>query len=182
MEIFNIIQANSKVIVAAILGWFGKIFTDSCIEKLKLNNEKVKHISKAQFDYEFKIYQELSEASFQLIYDTSVLFPLIDSIPIDEEQKNNLFRERYTNVNTSLVDFQNSVQKYAPFIPQDLYDIFWNFKKSASDIFIGYETYVIEDIKRGNYPEKILTPKIYTEYREKTQGLSEEHSSLIKNL
>ena len=45
------------------------------IEGLKAKQDKLNYITKTQFDAEFKIYQELSEAMFHSVLKSYLLFP-----------------------------------------------------------------------------------------------------------
>lgn len=97
------------------------------IENLKTTNEKLNYITKTQFDAEFKMYQELSDYSFQMLLNITRLFPLWDSLPKEEEEQKEIFKTRYDEALQSFALFQNALHKYAPFISKELFNDFDNF-------------------------------------------------------
>ena len=95
------------------------------IENLKAKNEKLNYITKTQFEAEFKMYQELSEAKFNAILESSRLFPYgLDKLPSDEEERKSEYLKRYKSASSALIEFQNLLFKYAPFIEEKLYQQF----------------------------------------------------------
>lgn len=102
------------------------------LEIIKARNEKMNYITKTQFDAEFKMYQELSGACFLMFLDNSFLFPKgIDSLPINEAERLDVYKDRYKKAIDSMVDYQNKLAKYAPFIKADLYKLFEEFRKKG---------------------------------------------------
>lgn len=103
---------------------------DKQLETLKAKNDKCNYISKTQFDAEFKIYQELSEAGFNMLLDNSRLFPMkIDRLPENKEEQQKVFEERFDTANKSLILYQNMLFKFAPFIQENIYLTFNEFKE-----------------------------------------------------
>lgn len=102
---------------------------DKQLEILKAKNEKCNYISKTQFDAEFKIYQELSKYSFEMLLNISRLYPMgIDYLPEDKVEQNSVFKDRYKDAESSLIFFQNKLFQYAPFISENLYKKFDEFR------------------------------------------------------
>ena len=133
------------------------------IENLKTRNEKLNYITKTQFEAEFKMYQELSDYSFQMLLDTSQLFPIYDQLPEDKDEQQKIFKQRYDNAVKSFVLFQNTLQKHAPFISKELYNIFEHFRQenklqvnmypnvkfeTDSDLLAQYMNMISENYKR----------------------------------
>ena len=121
------------------------------IETLKATKEKYNYITKIQFDAEFKIYQELSASCFQMFYCESQLFNELNNYyvndPIDnEEERKKQQKERYINAQNAVVEFQNTLYKYAAFITEEMYERYKNFKKMNSDQVIDYSNMYIYDI------------------------------------
>lgn len=122
-----------------------KLEFDKQLEILKSKNEKINYITKAQFDAEFKMYQELSEASFQMLLDNSRLFPMgIDRLPESKEEQDKIFQERFNKANSSLVNYQNMLFKYAPFIKEENYLLFDELKEMGRLQLIYYPIYKFE--------------------------------------
>ena len=102
------------------------------LESIKAKNEKMNYITKTQFDAEFKMYQELSGACFLMYLDNSLLFPCgLDYIPSDADERIKVFEKRYNAARASLISYQNMLYKYAPFIKEDLYKLFEEFRKKG---------------------------------------------------
>lgn len=156
-----------------------KLEFDKQLEILKSKNEKINYITKAQFDAEFKMYQELSEASFQMLLDNSRLFPMgIDRLPESKEEQDKIFQERFNKANSSLVNYQNMLFKYAPFIKEENYLLFDELKEMGRLQLIYYPIYKFE----YNEEEK---KEIYKEIQEcwkRTSLMYKKHDEIIKIL
>lgn len=145
---------GAGLIIIGLSSWIGKIWADKLMETqrkqnqkeiekfkselhkelelLKAKNEKMNYITKTQFDAEFKMYQELSGACFLMFLDNSFLFPKgMDSLPINEAERLDVYKDRYKKAIDSMVDYQNKLAKYAPFIKEDLYKLFEEFRKKG---------------------------------------------------
>ncbi len=67
--------------------------------------------------------------------------------PIDnEEERKKQQKERYINAQNAVVEFQNTLYKYAAFITEEMYERYKNFKKMNSDQVIDYSNMYIYDI------------------------------------
>lgn len=129
---FGVSSATSIIISILMAGVWSVIFYfwqksidnkyQKQLENLKAKNDKLNYITKTQFDAEFKMYQELSEKSFLMLLYNELLFPRrIDYIPEDPDERQNLYKERYKTAKEALVEYQNLLYKFAPFISLDLY-------------------------------------------------------------
>ena len=96
------------------------------IQAIKSRDEKSNHISKVQFDAEFKLYQEISSSLYKCVSDNSQLFPFgLDRInPLDKEGTKKIYKERFENAVKSYNEFSENLFKYAPFINKGLFDEF----------------------------------------------------------
>ena len=129
--IFNRIKEGQKAEFQKQIEQQKSEFTKE-VENLKAKNEKINYITKTQFDAEFKMYQELSKYCFEMILKTSSLYPMgIDYLPENDEQRNEVYRERYLNAKETLITFQNTLYQYAPFILKELYSLFDDLKKEC---------------------------------------------------
>ena len=108
------------------------------LEALKTKNQNTNYITKVQFDAEFKMYQELSAASYNMVMEMSNLFPQNKPILKDMQSsfKNNIkiFKD---SINSNL-SFQDLLFKYSAFISKDLYEQFDSLRlqcKNQTDMF-----------------------------------------------
>ncbi|MBR6163247.1 hypothetical protein IKQ26_05120 [bacterium] len=146
------------------------------IEELKSKQDKLNYISKAQFEAEFNMYQELSEKSFEAVLKCSALFPIgFENIPIDEEAQLEVYQKKGNEAAEKLYTFQNLLYKYAPFIEESLYkqfdDIRLHIQKNVN-LFPDYRL-------RNDIPKSV---KIETECYERTQKIMDKQDILIKEL
>ena len=137
------------------------------LEALKTKNQNTNYITKVQFDAEFKMYQELSAASYNMVMEMSNLFPQNKPILKDMQSsfKNNIkiFKD---SINSNL-SFQDLLFKYSAFISKDLYEQFDSLRlqcKNQTDMF--YKVHFEKDKnKRQQFIKDSaqnweLTPKI----------------------
>ena len=137
------------------------------LEALKTKNQNTNYITKVQFDVEFKMYQELSAASYNMVMEMSNLFPQNKPILKDMQSsfKNNIkiFKD---SINSNL-SFQDLLFKYSAFISKDLYEQFDSLRlqcKNQTDMF--YKVHFEKDKnKRQQFIKDSaqnweLTPKI----------------------
>lgn len=93
-------------------------------EEIKSPLDGKNYISKARFDTEFKLYQELSESVLSMTDDTGMLFPTdFDPLPRDEFQKAEILDERAQKAAESIAAAGKSVKRYAPFVPKKLFEM-----------------------------------------------------------
>ena len=91
------------------------------IDKANSLNERVNHIYNSQFDYKFEICKNLSETSFKMCNDYCIYIQLaLLGGPEDKARENELM----INVESSTYLYRDMLHKYAPFIPEDLYNQF----------------------------------------------------------
>lgn len=193
---------GAGLIIIGLSSWIGKIWADKLMETqrkqnqkeiekfkselhkelelLKAKNEKMNYITKTQFDTEFKMYQELSEACFLMFLDNSLLFPRgIDYLPREEEERKKVFEERYKAARDSLILYQNMLYKYAPFISVRLYKFFEQLRELAHRQVQWYPDFVLgrleSDVIKELKDEKIAC-------RERTKEIEDLHKKLIEEL
>lgn len=148
------------------------------IENLKTTNEKLNYITKTQFDAEFKMYQELSDYSFQMLLNINQLFPQWDSLPEDEEEQKEIFKTRYKEAHKSFVLFQNTLHKYAPFISKELFNDFENFKQENKKQLTMYPCVKFET----NSDLKAEYRSMASENYKRTPELIKMHEEIIEKL
>ncbi len=150
------------------------------LENIKAKNEKMNYITKTQFDAEFKMYQELSEACFLMFLDNSLLFPRgIDYLPSDADECKKVLEKRYDTARESLISYQNMLYKYAPFISVRLYKLFEQLRELAHRQVQWYPDFVLGrlelDVIKDLMNEKIVCG-------ERTKEIEELHKKLIDEL
>ncbi|MCL1875904.1 MAG: hypothetical protein FWF87_06560 [Synergistaceae bacterium] len=64
------------------------------LEKYIATLDKKNYISKARFDKEFIIYQELSEKVYYMVGDNTELFKVFDSVPKEEDERKIFYDKR----------------------------------------------------------------------------------------
>lgn len=137
------------------------------LESIKAKNEKMNYITKTQFDAEFRMYQELSEACIETFISVNNIFPIKEKIDTEQfmitASKNTLIYSRRT-------------YKYAPFLKKELFEKFQKLSKIFCDVlslarFENKYLINIEELKelRANMHE--IQADIYNELREYLQSL-----------
>ena len=92
------------------------------IEKSKSCYETKRHISQAQFDAEFKMYQDILNSMLKMVKNVSYLYPLgltPGNPPTRAEQI-----EMHKNAQSTLSAYQEMIFQYAPFLNEKMYDAF----------------------------------------------------------
>lgn len=189
---------GASVIILSLSTWIGKIWANvfvkqqgakyqkdiECyksqlseqLELLKAKNEKVNYISKTQFDVEFKIYQELSESSFSMLFEVSKLFPTgLDHVPQDAEERQKVYQDRYEKAQEEFIKFQNKLFQIAPFIVKEIYDLFDELRAEARLQVVWYPDLILHPGNTYNAEQDI---KCW----ERSPILIEKHSYIIEFL
>lgn len=176
------------------LGFVWKIFQgvgDFCtkrfLKKEDAKQEIVNHITKNQFDVEFKIYQELSEMSFSMLYEVSQLFPAgLDYVPQDKDERQKVYQERYKKAQDELIKFQNRLLQVAPFISKKIYDLFDELRAEARLQVVFYPDFVlnpdreyVKELSKEKHECMKRTPQL-TIKREHIMEVLREYLSLLK--
>ncbi len=131
MEDFLKILGGTGLVLGALFAFLGKIAigrllekerskTESSLSKLRIDLEKSVHIGKAQFDFEFKIYQEIWKKLVLLRSATLGLRPALDHIDpneSDEERKSRRMKE----FSDAFHPFRDSIEENKPFYPESVY-------------------------------------------------------------
>lgn len=150
------------------------------LEILKAKNEKANYISKTQFDAEFKIYQELSETSFSMLYKVALLFPegLDRGIPEGKDERQQVCQDRYEKAEEELIKFQNKLYQVAPFITKEMYNLFDELKEEARLQVVFYPRLVLNSDKE--WVKELFDQE--SKCLERTPKLREKHKYIIESL
>ena len=160
--IVALISAGSALL-GAIIGLIG----NRVIEFVRAKNERRIFISKARFDKEFLIYQELSEKNLDSVYCAGKTVQIVNCSEVfsDNEKKDHL--ERFCSL-LSEAEFAN--KKYAPFISSDIFSAYAKLEKRINHIYRMYVNwYSFEEPYNLNGEEitkDILTKRITDEQKE----------------
>jgi len=145
------------------------------IENLKAKNDKLNYISKVQFDTEFKIYQEISEAIFYLFDTISKLDKGTNykvknylSIKIDE----------FENVKEKSNYLSTLLYKYAPFINNAIFEQINLFCNKINNLFKETLNYaIVNNEVRYTQAEYLLE-----HFKDETTEIYAQKTSLIKTI
>lgn len=111
---------ESEIIVGlfTLFGTLLGFLTNYGIERVKTKLDRQNYVSKARFDKEFIIYQELCEKAYFLLKETTK-FQRID-LQINIEESLNKNNKLYSLIEDYIV----TTTKYAPFIPKKIFNSF----------------------------------------------------------
>ena len=144
----------------------------------KYDSDKKQHISRKRLDMEFEIYKELSEKIVTLgvnslsLFDKSFDYSSIGKkIPVDNDFKS---QNMVTNL---LNDANESIYKYAVFIPAEWYEKFDQIKKLCREQLCAFEDYVI----LGKIDDKDIEA-IKTECEQRNKDISDVFDELVSEL
>ncbi|EOV9410043.1 hypothetical protein ACN5W3_004500 [Vibrio parahaemolyticus] len=138
MEIFAVIMGSLggvSAVLTGLIAYFGNLRLEKYKADLQVTNAKVKslsetssHVSKAQFDKEFLIYQEIWTRLVDLRSKTLSLRPEFDHVDPNESEDSRVKR-RLSDFGRSFSIFRNSIENNRPFYAHQVYE-------SLSDVII----------------------------------------------
>lgn len=173
-------QSILILIFSSIISFITSIITIHVSEKLKAKCERTTYISKAQFDVELKVYQELSEKSYNAVMDCALLFPVdLTLVPEKEEERKKYEQGLYMCSNSSTVSFQDSLYKYSPFIKKEIVEKFHellNYISTQNRFF--YSKIAVEHFRFNILEREKLTKKILDLHNSIIQELREYLNSI----
>ena len=180
MELSSIIISSTiggLTLIWAVVSAFIIHLQNKKIENLKMKNENYTHITKVQFDTEFRIYEQLSASLFKAVTTCSELFPYgIDQVPSDEKEKFSLFKQRYKIAAEASNSLTEDLQKYAPFIKESIYNNFQELSMKCSSQIIWYPVLVLKPNKNMNRIDREF------ECMKRTEEISVDLDKLVKHL
>ena len=127
-------------IVVLVIKFCGEIFAKhlSAQYELKLNKELEKHIasldkknyiSKARFDKEFSIHQDISEKVLDTVTNVVMLFDALDKVPIHaDDEREKVYFSKYKDVEQAYNLASKTMNANAPFITKELYELYMELK------------------------------------------------------
>ncbi len=146
---------GGTAILFGLSSWLGKVWANRILEKEKVeHNKEIEHykselsreltrigkiqdkelyISKAQYDNEYKIYQEIWGKMHECIKLTKFLYAYRKNDMLDyvnEEEK--IIREKNDNFQNAFNEYLTVIEKYAPFYKYEFYEKFIDVRKKCS--------------------------------------------------
>ena len=68
---------------------------DEKLEAHKSVLDKKNYISKVRFDTEFSIYRSLSGKLLEMCYETSMILPRLDEVPVNPQEREQEYKKRF---------------------------------------------------------------------------------------
>lgn len=103
------------------------------LERIGVIQDKALYISKAQYDYEYKIYQEIWKKLNRCIYATARLYPGYENFPTDSEERKKYQLDKYQDYAHKFNDFLAAIEEYSPFYKDDFYNLFIELKDMCNE-------------------------------------------------
>jgi hypothetical protein len=147
---------GGTAILFGLSSWLGKVWANRILEKEKAeHNKEIEHykselnreltrigkiqdkelyISKAQYDNEYKIYQEIWGKMHECIVFSKKLYPTFENMPIEEKEKEEYQMSKHSKYVQTYNDFSMTIDKYAPFYREDFYKGFLDIRNKCSTL------------------------------------------------
>lgn len=177
-------------IICLITKWYGNILADKLaqkyahqleteLEKYKIFLDKKKYIGNKRFDLEFAIYRELSGAMVDMTESAYLLFPGLDFVPEQEEEKRQVLIKRYKLAVKSYNETSKIITKNAAFVPTSFYEQCIKLRTLCSEQMTNAKMFRIDEDRDKNINA------MYQNFRQawkNSQELLKERDSLIQDL
>ncbi len=179
-------------IVFALSSWLGKVWANRILEKEKSEHakeiehykselkkelqrinaiqDKALYISKAQYDNEYGIYQEIWEKMFDCVIHTRHLYPSgLTDRPVDGEGLEKYNMDIYKRYTEAFNQFSLAAERNAPFYKKEFYDVFICARQKCNEIGNIFKMYEI-DVKYSMSFAMARDTKMDTKTNEKVYG------------
>ena len=176
---------GGSVIVLALSSWLGKVWANRILEKEKSEHakeiehykselskelkrinaiqDKALYISKAQYDNEYIIYQEIWEKLNDCIINTRRLYTSgFNNKPEDKKELEKFQKDKNKKFIDAFNQFSLAIEKYAPFYKKEFFDVFINVRNKCSEIGSIFQTNEFE-VKYSRSFEGARNTKMSTE-------------------
>ncbi len=148
-EVFTILGAvitgigGSSVIILGLSSWLGKVWANRIFEKEKVKygkelegfkgdinkelqrlrtlDDKALHITKIQYEKEFKIYQEIWKALVEVVWATTRLYPTYEQAPTKEDELEEFNKKKYEEYVDKYNEYLHIINFNAPFYQEEFY-------------------------------------------------------------
>ena len=152
---------------------------DKELEKYKTLLENKNYKSKVKFDIEVEIYRKLLHDFSCATRDVYLLFPIIDSEPVDLEELKRIDREKYNKALYSVVSAQNTLYENIPFIQENVILLYKDILKKCNSQLFSFERRWNVSF-RGTYDEKRTVDSDVYDNNFVINDKMEEASNLIR--
>lgn len=153
-------------IILAVIKFSSNIIADKLSKKyeLKLNKELEKYkthldskiyITKAKFDKEFELYQQLSRIFFYMIEKIHALYPIVGIQSENNDFQLNTNSMNYKEAQVATIKAQETINSYAAFITKDFYESYNNILEECRGLIYLYSTDKKTDTESFAIMEKI---------------------------
>ena len=108
---------------------------DQELEKFRSAVAHKKYVSQTQFDYEFQLYKQLSKAYFLVAVKASSFAHDYENKKTISLADGDISREQLTKITTLVCDAQNLLFENAAFIPEDIYNAYYELDVKTNAFF-----------------------------------------------
>ena len=148
------------------------------LEHVKSFNDKALYVSKAQYDNEYRIYLELWELLHTAVVFTKMLYPKLESRPIDELEFRKFQEEKYKQFVDAYNLFSMAIDKYAPFYRKDFYKEYKKVRELCHSLGVDFSTFELEAVDREKMPKEVHREV----YRDIPKALDEAEDDLQERI
>ena len=155
-------------IAGAVIGFLGNV----ALEKRKAKNDSRIYITKAQFDFSFEFYKQLSMATYRF---------LVAITPFKEGyrfSKGHLEEKKYVDLVNVCADIQDLVAANAPFIPAELYSKISDMESVITDKFWAQ----VDSVMKNNGEHVTVSKEEFDCLEKKIQDVNNEIRLLLSKM
>lgn len=119
---------GASVVITGLIAYLGNTRLEAFKSNLAVANNKINafidrstHVSKAQFDKEFGVYQEIWEAMIPLRQSTLTLRPMLDQTDPNQPEEERI-KERLQKFGPAFMTYRDIIEKNKPFYAESVYE------------------------------------------------------------
>ena len=109
------------------------------VEGVKALHLRQSHAWKWIFEKEYEILQKVWDSTWDFQATARSLRPIMDRLPQDEEERQNVFQERYKYHVDAANSFKDVVLKNKPFIPPRVYEVCMELRSLAIELEVDFD-------------------------------------------
>ena len=180
-----IVKFTSSQIAVALQ----KKYEHSLEKELQLHKSKLEgkeYVSKAYFDREIQIYQEVSKTTFEMVRDISVMIPSgYTNVPADRQERLEADKKHYEKALESLVAAQDTLNCNAPFVSEEIFNLCQEIRHLCNLQLDEYQDrFVVSDLRPQEEKESFSRDahKRTNEINEKYKDFTKQVRGYLKNL
>lgn len=159
-----IVVKFSSNLIAERLSQKYQLDIQKALEKYKAGIESKTYISKARFDREFSMYQELCEKNITMVYDMGAAV----MITRGAEYPNVKSTHEFVHLALQHIDDADMTNKrYAPFIAKEIFESYKELEKQALSIISLLDLW--DRLEKESYTTVIYNGKKYTNMKAKNE-------------